>query len=39
VALRRAVALPVRFVGTGEGIDDLEAFDAGAYARRLVQGG
>jgi fused signal recognition particle receptor len=39
VALRRAVALPVRFVGTGEGIDDLDVFDAGVYARRLVQGG
>ena len=36
VALRRAVALPVRFVGTGEGIDDLDVFDAGVYARRLV---
>ncbi len=39
VALRRAVALPVRFVGTGEGIDDLDVFDAGVYARRLVQDG
>jgi len=38
VALRRAVSLPVRFLGTGEGIDDLETFDAGAYARRLVHG-
>ena len=37
VAVRRAVALPVRFLGTGEGVDDLEAFDARAYARRLVQ--
>jgi fused signal recognition particle receptor len=36
VALRRDLALPIRFVGTGEGIDDLEAFDARAYARRLV---
>jgi fused signal recognition particle receptor len=38
VALRRELALPVRFVGTGEGIDDLEPFDAGSYARRLVSG-
>jgi len=37
VALRRAVALPVRFVGTGEGVQDLEPFDANAYARRLVR--
>jgi signal recognition particle GTPase len=33
---RRAVALPVRVLGTGEGLDDLEPFDAHAYARRLV---
>ena len=36
IALRRAVSLPVRFVATGEGVEDLEPFDAGAYARRLV---
>jgi fused signal recognition particle receptor len=38
VAVRRAVPVPIRFVGTGEGLDDLEAFDAAAYARRLVSG-
>jgi fused signal recognition particle receptor len=38
VAVRRAVSVPIRFVGTGEGLDDLEAFDAAAYARRLVSG-
>jgi fused signal recognition particle receptor len=38
VAVRRAVAVPIRFVGMGEGLDDLEAFDAAAYARRLVSG-
>jgi len=37
VALRRAVPLPVRFLGTGEGLGDLEMFDATAYARRLVR--
>ena len=37
VALRCAVPLPVRFVGTGEGVQDLEVFDAHAYARRLVR--
>jgi len=36
VALQRAVPVPIRFLGTGEGADDLEPFDAGAYARRLV---
>jgi fused signal recognition particle receptor len=38
VALRRELALPIRFVGTGEGLDDLEAFDAEKFARRLVSG-
>ena len=36
VAVRRAVPVPLRFIGTGEGLDDLEAFDPAAYARRLV---
>jgi len=36
VALMRAVPVPVRFLGTGEGLDDLEVFDAAGYARRLV---
>jgi len=31
VALRQELDLPVRLVGTGEGIDDLEAFDPGAF--------
>src|SRR5213593_1098944 len=38
VALERAVRVPVRFLGTGEGVDDLAVFDAQAYARRLVSG-
>ncbi|HEY6854270.1 MAG TPA: signal recognition particle-docking protein FtsY [Gemmatimonadales bacterium] len=38
VALRRAVNVPIRFLGTGEALDDLEPFDARAYARRLVSG-
>lgn len=38
VAVRRAVPVPIRFVGTGEGLDDLEVFDAEHYARRLVAG-
>ena len=38
VALRRAVPVPIRFVGTGEGLDDLAVFDAVSYARRLVTG-
>jgi len=38
VALRRAVNVPVRFLGTGETLDDLQTFDARAYAQRLVSG-
>ena len=37
VALRRAVPVPIRFLGTGEGLDDLTVFDATQYARRLVR--
>ena len=36
VALRRAVRVPIRFLGTGERMEDLEVFDAERYARRLV---
>jgi fused signal recognition particle receptor len=38
VALQRAVRVPVRFLGTGEGLEDLEVFDAARYAHRLVSG-
>jgi fused signal recognition particle receptor len=38
VAVRRAVPVPIRFIGTGEELADLEPFDAAAYARRLVRG-
>jgi fused signal recognition particle receptor len=36
VALRRELGLPVRFLGVGEGADDLEVFDPRAYAQRLL---
>lgn len=38
VAVRRAIPVPIRFIGTGEGVADLEPFDAVGYARRLVSG-
>lgn len=37
VALRRAVTVPVRFLGSGETADDLEVFDAARFAQRLVR--
>ena len=36
VAARRAVDVPIRFVGTGEGLEDLAPFDARRFAERLV---
>ena len=36
VALRRELSVPVRFVGTGEGIEDLRPFDARAFARSIL---
>ena len=36
VALRRELAVPVRFIGVGEGIEDLEPFEAGAFARGVL---
>jgi fused signal recognition particle receptor len=38
IALRRAVPAPIRFLGTGETLDDLELFDPVRYAHRLVSG-
>jgi len=36
VALRRAVPAPIRFLGTGETLEDLELFDPVTFAHRLV---
>lgn len=38
LAIRRALELPVKLVGVGEGIEDLEPFDPSAFARALVPG-
>ncbi|HEU5051410.1 MAG TPA: signal recognition particle-docking protein FtsY [Gemmatimonadales bacterium] len=35
-ALRRELGLPIRFVGTGEGLDDLQAFDPVRFAEGLL---
>ena len=36
MAIAKRLSLPVRFVGLGEGIDDLEPFDATTYAEALI---
>jgi len=38
VALRRAVPAPIRFLGTGETLEDLEPFDPARFAHQLVSG-
>ena len=37
VALKQQFDLPVKLVGTGEGIDDLESFDARAFSRDVLE--
>lgn len=39
VALRRELALPIRFLGTGEQATDLEVFDPASFAEELAEGG
>ncbi|MGD9800180.1 MAG: signal recognition particle-docking protein FtsY, partial [Parvularculaceae bacterium] len=29
-------ALPIHFIGVGEGVDDLQPFDAGGFGRALA---
>jgi fused signal recognition particle receptor len=36
LAVREELGVPVKFVGTGEGIEDLQAFDSKAFAERLL---
>ncbi|MGH2682593.1 MAG: signal recognition particle-docking protein FtsY [Actinomycetota bacterium] len=38
VAIREELGVPVKLVGTGEGIDDLAVFEPTAFARSLVRG-
>jgi fused signal recognition particle receptor len=37
LAIAKRLALPVRFIGVGEGLEDLEPFDAQAYVRTLIE--
>ena len=36
LAIAKEMGVPVKFVGLGEGIDDLQPFDAVAFAEALV---
>jgi len=36
VSIRQALHIPIRFIGIGEGINDLQPFDAAAFAEALV---
>ena len=38
LAIARRMALPIRYVGLGEAVDDLEVFDAGLYVESLIGG-
>ncbi len=38
LAVREQLGVPVKLIGVGEGVDDLEPFDAGTFAERLVAG-
>jgi fused signal recognition particle receptor len=37
LAVRERLGVPVKLVGMGEGIDDLEPFDAGVFADRILE--
>jgi fused signal recognition particle receptor len=37
VAVHEALDVPVKFIGVGEGIDDLLPFDAASFARRVLE--
>jgi len=37
-AVRRELNVPIRFIGVGEKLEDLEPFDATAFAQRLLAG-
>ncbi|MFN8651163.1 MAG: signal recognition particle-docking protein FtsY [Gemmatimonadales bacterium] len=37
VALRKELGLPIRFIGLGESVEDLEPFDPTAFAARLLE--
>jgi fused signal recognition particle receptor len=36
VPIQQELRIPTRFVGTGEGVDDFAAFDAGAFLDQML---
>ena len=36
LTLRRELDIPIRFIGVGEGLDDLEVFDSDSFVERLL---
>jgi fused signal recognition particle receptor len=38
-AIARRLALPIRYIGVGEGVDDLDTFDAGEFIDALFDDG
>lgn len=39
LAVREQLGVPVKLIGVGEGVEDLQPFDARAFAERLLAGG
>jgi fused signal recognition particle receptor len=37
VAVHEAINVPVKFIGTGESIDDLATFDAAEFSKELLE--
>jgi len=37
-AIARRLGLPIRFIGVGEGIEDLREFDAAEFVAALLEG-
>ncbi len=37
ISIRKELGMPVKFIGLGEGIDDLEPFDAKSFAKALFE--
>jgi fused signal recognition particle receptor len=37
VAIQRELGIPIKFIGTGEGVDDLEAFDSESFVSALFE--